>query len=217
MRRVGLGLGALLLLVIACGDDLLPSFSVLGDAGLLPDGFMLPDASFVPDAIIPDAPSGLPDGQPGPDGAMCTSDPRCPDLGTFCFDGDLIRCTLDGMGCRQVTGLEVCTAPRQCTGTPVIDEALAPGTSNCACPAPGSTVGLGCPALGAIGDCTGDPTYLECAAQNGCLVWENRTCATGVCNPGNVCAPPGPDAGIGPADAGMIVSDAGIVIGVMKK
>ena len=214
MRRVGPGLLALLLLVIACGDDLLPSFNVLGDAGLLPHG---DGGSFLPDALIPDAPSGLPDGQPGPDGSMCTSDPRCPDLGTFCFDGEVIRCTLDEMGCRQVTGIDACVAPRLCTGTLVIDQLRAAGTASCACPAPGSTTGMGCPALGALGECSGDPTYLECADQNGCLVWENRTCAVGVCNPGSVCTPVPPDGGVRPADASVLVPDGGIIMGVMKK
>jgi hypothetical protein len=210
MRRLGLALvGAGLLVVIACGDDLLPSFDVLGDAGLLPDGFQVPDALVI-DAFIADAPASLPDGQPGPDGSMCTSDPRCPDLGSFCFDSDLIGCTLDAMGCRQVTSLIVCTSPRTCEGSVVVG---AVGTAGCVCPAPGAIAGTGCPALGAIGDCTGDPTYLECADQNGCLVWADRTCPVGVCNAGNVCTPPPQDAG---TDAPVMSLDAGIMTKTKK-
>jgi hypothetical protein len=217
MRKVGPSLGILVLLaVFACGDDLLPLFDVLGDAGLLPDGFVFPPDGPIVDAAIPDAPSGLPDGEPGPDGANCTSDPRCPDLGQFCTGNDLITCQVGPMGCRVVSALVHCDPPTSCEGTIV---PKAPGTAQCSCPAPGAAAGEGCPALGQLSECTGDPTYLECADENGCLVWQDRTCPVGVCLPGSICEPPGIDAGFGP-DAGISINDAGVIsleAGIMTK
>ena len=103
-------MAALLIVVVACGDDLLPAYDILGDAGVLPDGFVIP---------VFDAPPGTPDsavdsgvlidgatldGMSSLDGGTCpaqglTEGTGCPTLGSRqCQSGEVtfLQCEMVG-------------------------------------------------------------------------------------------------------------------------
>ena len=121
--RHGFGglLVAVVLVVVACGDDLLPAYDILGDAGVLPDGFVIP---------VFDAPPGTPDGavvdgngsmDGGPldgmstlDGGTCpaqgiTEGTGCPTLGARqCQPGQIMFLQCDMVGACLVWQQKMC-------------------------------------------------------------------------------------------------------------